>query len=90
MVPMKYATSTCSAPPSSSSRGGLSLCHFRHAQYGRYCLKARQIEGAPLMTLCALFLIGLCHEGGGVPVNFWLPASYHTPRISVSAVFGGC
>lgn len=52
-------------------------------------LKARQIEGAPLMTLCALFLMAFAMKAAAFPVNFWLPASYHTPRISVSALFGG-
>ncbi len=28
-------------------------------------------------------------KAAAFPVNFWLPASYHTPRIVVSALFGG-
>lgn len=52
-------------------------------------LKAREIEGAPLMTLSALFLMAFAMKAAAFPVNFWLPASYHTPRITVSAVFGG-
>jgi multicomponent Na+:H+ antiporter subunit D len=28
-------------------------------------------------------------KAAAFPVNFWLPASYHTPRITVSALFGG-
>jgi multicomponent Na+:H+ antiporter subunit D len=46
-------------------------------------------EGAPLVTLTALFLLAFGMKAAAFPVNFWLPASYHTPRISVSALFGG-
>lgn len=52
-------------------------------------LKARQISGAPLMTLSALFILAFAMKAAAFPVNFWLPASYHTPRITVSALFGG-
>jgi multicomponent Na+:H+ antiporter subunit D len=52
-------------------------------------LKVREIEGAPLMTLSALFLLAFAMKAAAFPVNFWLPASYHTPRITVSALFGG-
>ncbi|MDO1581492.1 Na+/H+ antiporter subunit D [Rhizobium oryzicola] len=52
-------------------------------------LKVRTIENAPLMTLSALFLMAFAMKAAAFPVNFWLPASYHTPRITVSAIFGG-
>lgn len=52
-------------------------------------LKAREISGAPLMTLSALFILAFSMKAAAFPVNFWLPASYHTPRITVSALFGG-
>ena len=45
--------------------------------------------GAPLMTLSALFLLAFAMKAAAFPVNFWLPASYHTPRIVVSALFAG-
>ncbi|KAA0699924.1 Na+/H+ antiporter subunit D [Neorhizobium sp. P12A] len=52
--------------------------------------KARQFGGtAPLMTLAALFFIAFGMKAAAFPVNFWLPASYHTPRIVVSALFAG-
>lgn len=44
---------------------------------------------APLMTLTALFVLAFAMKAAAFPVNFWLPASYHTPRIVVSALFGG-
>jgi multicomponent Na+:H+ antiporter subunit D len=46
-------------------------------------------ERAPLTTLTALFILAFAMKAAAFPVNFWLPASYHTPRIVVSALFGG-
>ena len=54
---------------------------------------ARQADAhigtAPLMTLSALFILAFAMKAAAFPVNFWLPASYHTPRVVVSALFGG-
>ncbi|MHA7970273.1 Na+/H+ antiporter subunit D [Rhizobium sp. CAU 1783] len=46
-------------------------------------------ETAPLMTLATLFLLAFGMKAAAFPVNFWLPASYHTPRVVVSALFAG-
>jgi multicomponent Na+:H+ antiporter subunit D len=46
-------------------------------------------EIAPLTTLTALFVLAFAMKAAAFPVNFWLPASYHTPRVVVSALFGG-
>ncbi|HTO30867.1 MAG TPA: Na+/H+ antiporter subunit D [Pararhizobium sp.] len=46
-------------------------------------------ETAPLATLTALYLFAFAMKAAAFPVNFWLPASYHTPRIVVSALFAG-
>ncbi|WP_208248549.1 Na+/H+ antiporter subunit D [Rhizobium sp. T1470] len=46
-------------------------------------------DTAPLMTLSALVLLAFAIKAAAFPVNFWLPASYHTPRIVVSALFAG-
>ncbi len=46
-------------------------------------------NSAPLMTLAGLFLLAFGMKAAAFPVNFWLPASYHTPRITVSALFAG-
>ncbi|WP_275789616.1 Na+/H+ antiporter subunit D [Pararhizobium gei] len=52
--------------------------------------KAPALAGrAPLVTLVALFLFAFAMKAAAFPVNFWLPASYHTPRIVVSALFAG-
>ncbi|KQR32540.1 cation:proton antiporter [Rhizobium sp. Leaf155] len=46
-------------------------------------------ETAPLITLASLFTLAFAMKAAAFPVNFWLPASYHTPKIVVSALFGG-
>lgn len=46
-------------------------------------------SGAPLMTLAVLYLLAFGMKAAAFPVNFWLPASYHTPRIVTAALFGG-
>ena len=46
-------------------------------------------ETVPLMTLAVLYLVAFGMKAAAFPLNFWLPASYHTPRIVVAALFGG-
>ncbi len=46
-------------------------------------------EIGPRATIAALFLFAFGMKAAAFPVNAWLPASYHTPLISVSAVFAG-
>jgi multicomponent Na+:H+ antiporter subunit D len=43
----------------------------------------------PLMTLATLYLTAFAMKAAAFPVNFWLPASYHTPRTTVAALFAG-
>ncbi|MBA5779059.1 Na+/H+ antiporter subunit D [Stappia sp. F7233] len=43
----------------------------------------------PLASIAVLYLLAFGMKAAAFPVNFWLPASYHTPRIVVSAVFAG-
>ena len=53
-------------------------------------IKAAELRGtAPLMTLVTLYLLAFAMKAAAFPVNFWLPASYHTPRLVVSALFAG-
>lgn len=40
-------------------------------------------------TLAILFLVAFGIKGAIFPLFFWLPASYHTPPVAVSALFGG-
>jgi multicomponent Na+:H+ antiporter subunit D len=46
-------------------------------------------DRVPLMTLTGLFVLAFGMKAAAFPVNFWLPASYHTPRLVVSALFAG-
>ncbi|MCK9519960.1 MAG: Na+/H+ antiporter subunit D [Dehalococcoidia bacterium] len=40
-------------------------------------------------TIAVLFLIAFGIKAGAFPLYFWLPASYHTPLVAVSALFAG-
>jgi multicomponent Na+:H+ antiporter subunit D len=40
-------------------------------------------------TLAMLFLIAFGIKAAVFPLFFWLPASYHTPPVAVSAIFAG-
>ncbi len=40
-------------------------------------------------VLAALYLIAFGIKAGMFPLFFWLPASYHTPPVAVTALFGG-
>jgi multicomponent Na+:H+ antiporter subunit D len=40
-------------------------------------------------VLASLFIIAFGIKAGLFPLFFWLPASYHTPPVAVSAVFAG-
>jgi multicomponent Na+:H+ antiporter subunit D len=44
---------------------------------------------APLFTIVLLFIVAFAMKAAAFPLNFWLPASYHTPNILVSAIFAG-
>jgi multicomponent Na+:H+ antiporter subunit D len=47
-------------------------------------------ENQGLITVVAmLFMIAFGVKAAVFPLFFWLPASYHTPAFSVSAVFAG-
>ena len=54
---------------------------------------ARKVDllpaAAPMMTIAALFLFAFGMKSAAFPVYFWLPASYHTPRVVTGALFGG-
>jgi multicomponent Na+:H+ antiporter subunit D len=53
-------------------------------------LQLRGVESAGLLTTVAvLFMLAFGIKAGAFPLFFWLPASYHTPPVSVSALFAG-
>jgi multicomponent Na+:H+ antiporter subunit D len=46
-------------------------------------------DTGPVLTIAALFFFAFAMKAAAFPLNFWLPASYHTPRSVVSALFAG-
>lgn len=53
-------------------------------------LKVEQVENQGLLTVVAvMFMIAFGIKSAVFPLFFWLPASYHTPSFTVSAVFAG-
>ncbi|TPW29468.1 Na+/H+ antiporter subunit D [Martelella alba] len=52
-------------------------------------MMAREKPDLPTKTLAVLFILAFGMKAAAFPVNFWLPASYHTPRTVVSGLFGG-
>ena len=52
--------------------------------------KAGQFENdGALLTIAVLYLVAFGMKAAAFPLNYWLPASYHTPRFVVSALFAG-
>ena len=52
--------------------------------------RLREVEQPGLVTALALmFLVAFGIKAAVFPLFFWLPASYHTPPVAVSALFSG-
>ncbi|HEY8515488.1 MAG TPA: Na+/H+ antiporter subunit D [Candidatus Binatia bacterium] len=52
--------------------------------------RVRLAPQSPLLTTIALlFLVAFGIKAAVFPLFFWLPASYHTPPVAVSAIFAG-
>ena len=53
-------------------------------------LRVQEVENQGLLTVVAVvFIVAFGIKSAVFPLFFWLPASYHTPKVSVSAVFSG-
>lgn len=53
-------------------------------------VKLADVENTGLVTAASvLFMISFGIKAAVFPLFFWLPASYHTPPISISAIFAG-
>lgn len=53
-------------------------------------IKIQNVNNRVLIDVCAvLFLTAFGIKSAVFPLNFWLPASYHTPPSAVSAIFSG-
>jgi multicomponent Na+:H+ antiporter subunit D len=46
-------------------------------------------EGGAITTIAMLYLLAFAMKAAAFPLGFWLPASYHTPKIIVGAIFAG-
>lgn len=69
---------------------GLLYGAFGTLNMADIAVKAPQVrQVAPMTTLAALYLLAFAMKAAAFPVNFWLPASYHTPRIVIGALFAG-
>ncbi|RJE81458.1 Na+/H+ antiporter subunit D [Paracoccus sp. JM45] len=53
-------------------------------------LAVREVENTGLLTAIAvMFMVAFGVKAAMFPLFFWLPASYHTPPVAVSAIFAG-
>jgi len=52
-------------------------------------LRLPQAPGGLVVTISMLFLVAFGIKAAVFPLFFWLPASYHTPPVAISAIFAG-
>jgi multicomponent Na+:H+ antiporter subunit D len=53
-------------------------------------LKVQLVSDKGLLTaVAAIFMVAFGIKAGIFPLFFWLPASYHTPPVAISAIFAG-
>ncbi|MCC5858362.1 MAG: Na+/H+ antiporter subunit D [Ectothiorhodospiraceae bacterium] len=53
-------------------------------------VKLPQVEDQGMVTVVGmLYMVSFAIKAGAFPLFFWLPASYHTPPVAVSALFAG-
>lgn len=53
-------------------------------------VKLREVEHTGMLDVIAvMFMVAFGIKAGAFPLFFWLPASYHTPPVAVSALFAG-
>ena len=50
---------------------------------------AENTNGDLMIVVATLFIVAFGIKAAVFPLFFWLPASYHTPAVAVSAVFAG-
>ena len=61
--------------------GTLNLADLHH--------KVKDADAGLVTVIATMFLVGFGIKSAVFPLFFWLPASYHTPAFSVSAIFAG-
>lgn len=62
--------------------GTLNMAHLHQHMMG-------QDSGGLVTAVAFLFMAAFGIKAGMFPLFFWLPASYHTPPIAISALFAG-
>jgi multicomponent Na+:H+ antiporter subunit D len=73
----------------------LAACGILYGQTGTLnmadlAIRTREYMKPELLTMTAmLFLVAFGLKAAVFPLFFWLPASYHTPPVAVSAIFAG-
>jgi multicomponent Na+:H+ antiporter subunit D len=77
-----------------SSSFFLAACGILYGQTGTLnmadlAVTAREMPAELLTMTAMLFLVAFGLKAAIFPLFFWLPASYHTPPVAVSAVFAG-
>jgi multicomponent Na+:H+ antiporter subunit D len=70
--------------------GGLKYVLAGTVNLADLAVRLRQVESPGLVTAVAmLFLVAFGIKAAIVPLFFWLPASYHTPPLAITAFFAG-
>lgn len=52
-------------------------------------VRLRSADGTLVTVVAMMFLVALGIKSAVFPLFFWLPASYHTPPVAVTAIFSG-
>lgn len=69
---------------------GISYACFGSLNMADLAVRVAEADNPGLSTtLSMLFLAAFGIKAGVFPLFFWLPASYHTPPVAVSAIFAG-
>ncbi len=69
---------------------GLTYGLFGTLNMADLASKFAAVEDSGLITVISmLFMVSFLIKAAAFPFFFWLPASYHTPQVAVSALFAG-
>jgi multicomponent Na+:H+ antiporter subunit D len=87
---IKYVTMNLLSSMMLLSAVGLTYGLFGTLNMADLAAKFGEVEDTGLVTVIAvLFMVSFSIKAAAFPFFFWLPASYHTPQVAVSALFAG-
>ena len=66
--------------------GSLNMAHI--AEIFQYEMQHGD-QSPMIIVLAMMYMVAFGIKAGSFPMFFWLPASYHTPPVAVSALFAG-